>query len=429
MILKTYIFSYVSGNYQQYISDYSETFIRQNCIDSTEQHQIVVHRDGNLMYYTYVHKINASTAFGFSVVCGEICLNLKWLYEFLQMTLDNSAKKGILFAYDKTGAISQKITSFSTEAAEVDNVFRDIKAYLESISTYWEVLPPEDFSIPLTSKIRLAFSEDNKGKITESLRHYHNIVVTMENSAPSSFSKTVARLNSEKKELTVQKDKLESEIESLKRQKKQYRWIIFLSLLVAVALIAILAFNQNINELNYALHKRDVSIDSLTAIVANKNKIISNKEEVITRKDRELRHTKSELTAVQSSMNDLSQHTPLIVSEIAMRSGDEDYGETIYSLNTTYLYPRLKVYGLRDEKITLYVKLYTPRGLSTGSGTWQSPPGFSYKDEVTIQKNKQTMLYITGWGGKDKGHWPKGSYRIEIWYNNSCLKTKTFTIY
>lgn len=429
MIQKTYIFSYASGNYQQYISDHSETFIRQNCINSTEQHQIVVRRDGNLMYYTYVYKKNTSTALGLSVVCGEICLNLHWLYEFLLNTLDVSAQKGVLFAYDEKGAISQKVTNFSAEAAEVDNIFRTIKDYLEKRPSYWETLPPEDFSIPMTSKMTLAFSDDDNNKIIEALRHYHNVVVTMENTAPSSFSKTVARLNSEKEELTAQRNNLENEIESLKRQKKQYRWVISLSLLVAAALVAIVLFNQNVNNLNYTLNKKEATIDSLHTVISNKDNTISNQEEIISRKDRELKNTKSELASVQSSMNDLSQYTPLIVSDITMKNGGEDFGETIYSRNTTYLYPRLKVYGLVDRTITLYIKFYTPNGLSTGTGKWQSPPGYSYKDDVTVQKNRQTMLYPAGWGGKDKGHWQKGTYRIEIWHNNSCLKTKTFTIY
>ncbi len=429
MILKTYIFSYVSGNYQQYISDHSETFIRQNCIDSTEQHQIVVRRDGNLMYYTYVYKKNTSTALGFSVVCGEICLDLHWLYEFLHNTLDFSAQKGVLFAYDENGTISQKVTNFSAEAAEVDNIFRSIKDYLEKRPSYWESLPPEDFSIPMTSKMTLTFSDDDNDKVIEALRHYHNVIVTMENTAPSSFSKTVARLNSETKELTAIKNNLENEIESLKRQKKQYRWVISLSLLVAAALVVIALFNQNVNELNYTLNKREASIDSLHIVISHKNKTISDQEEIISRKDRELKNMKSELASVQSSLNDLSQYTPLIVSDITMKNEGENYGETIYSRNTTYLYPRLKVYGLRDQTITLYVKFYTPNGLSTGSGKWQSPPGYTYKNDVTIEKNRQTMLYMLGWGGKNKGHWQKGAYRIEIWYNNSCLKSKTFTIY
>ena len=148
MILKSYIFSYVSGNYQQYTSDHSEAFIKQCCIDCKDTHQIAIHRDGNLMYYSYFYKKNASSIYGLSVVCGEVCLNLKWLYEYLQKTLEASANKGVLFNYDKQGQIRKNVVSFATEAAEIDNIFRDIKDDLERRPLFWEQLPPEDLSVP-----------------------------------------------------------------------------------------------------------------------------------------------------------------------------------------------------------------------------------------------------------------------------------------
>lgn len=234
MILKNYIFSYVSGNYQQYTSDHSEAFLKPCCIDCKDTHQIAIHRDGNLMYYTYLYKKNASSIYGLSVVCGEVCLNLKWLYEYLQKMLESSANKGVLFNYDKQGQIRKNVVSFATEAAEIDNVFRDIKNDLERYPLYWEQLPPEDLSVPLTGKISLAFNDDDKAKITEALKHYHNVVVTMENTSPSSFSQTVLRLNSEKEQLLVQKNGLEREIEVLKRQKKQYKWVGILGIVVLI---------------------------------------------------------------------------------------------------------------------------------------------------------------------------------------------------
>ena len=334
MILKSYIFSYVSGNYQQYTSDHSEAFIKQCCIDCKDTHQIAIHRDGNLMYYSYFYKKNASSIYGLSVVCGEVCLNLKWLYEYLQKTLEASANKGVLFNYDKQGQIRKNVVSFATEAAEIDNIFRDIKDDLERRPLFWEQLPPEDLSVPLTSKIALAFNDDDKAKITEALRHYHNVVVTMENTLPSSFSQTVLRLNSEKEQLLVQKNGLEVEIEALKRQKKQYKWVIILSLLVAIGLIAIVSFNQNVNQLRGVIRSKDLSIDSLNVVVANKNQAITTQEEIINRKDRELRTIKTEKEGIQTELDEaksvldnVAQQTPVYICGIFTM-----YGITIITI-------------------------------------------------------------------------------------------------
>ncbi len=419
MILKSYIFSYVSGNYQQYTSDHSEAFIKQCCIYCKDTHQIAIHRDDNLMYYSYLYKKNASSIYGLSVVCGEVCLNLKWLYEYLQKTLEASANKGVLFNYDKQGQIRKNVVSFATEAAEIDNIFRDIKDDLERRPLFWEQLPPEDLSVPLTSKISLAFNDDDKAKITEALRHYHNVVVTMENTLPSSFSQTIVRLNAEKEQLLVQKNGLETEIGALKRQKKQYKWVIILSLLVAVGLIAIVFFNQNVNELRSVLSIRDVSIDSLNTVISNKNQAISTQEDIINRKD-------TELTKLKGVLDSISVRMPIFVSGMSVKNEGEDYGETIYSKNTTYIYPKLEGYGLIDGTIELFVKFYSPDGLRTYS---ESPSGYTYSDKISLNKHQNNTIFLSGYGNKAKGTWKSGSYRIEVWHDGKLLYEKNFTVY
>ena len=58
---------------------------------------------------------------------------------------------------------------------------------------------------------------------------------------------------------------------------------------------------------------------------------------------------------------------------------------------------------------------------------------FRLGEKVNYHKNRRTWLYNTyslnGWGNRNKGHWTSGTYRIEVWYENTCLKSKTFTIY
>ncbi len=290
---------------------------------------------------------------------------------------------------------------------------------------YWEQVSPEDLSIPLTSRITFAFNDD-KLKITEALRHYHNVIVTMENTIPSSFSQTVLRLNSEKEQLMIQKTELETKIELLKRQKKQYKWVIVLSLLVVVGLIAIISINQNINELHGVLSTRDISIDSLNNVVANKNQAISTRDNIISRKEKELNAAKSELNTVKGVLDSISSYMPFVVYELNVKNEGEEYGGTIYSKNTTYIYPKLETYGLTDGTIELFVKFYSPDGFQTYS---ESPPGYTYSDKVTLNKHQNNTLVLSGYGDKTKGNWKSGSYRIEIWYESRCLYEKKFTIY
>ncbi len=415
MVLKIYLFSQVSGNYQQYAVDHSETFLKQFCKNCFALNQIAIHRDGNLMYYAYAYRKTKSEIYGVCIVCGEICLNLQWLYEYFQKVLEASAYKGVLFCFDEHGKIRKNVEKFSSEAAEVDSLFCEIKGYVNKWQSYWEVLPSEDFSIPIESKISFAFDEEAKDKITDAIRHYHNVIVTMKNTAPSSFAKTIERLNSEKVQLQKERETLKNSIESLSKQKKQYRWVIVLSMLVVAGLIAILLFNRNVNELRNELMKREYSVDSLRSVVTNRDSVIYTQK-------KDLKHT-------QSILDTFALYMPILVSDMEVKNGNENYGGRIYSDRTTYIHPKLTVYSLIDGIVNLYVKFYTPNGLLTSSKADMSLTGYSYKDNVVLNKNQSTTVYLLGWGGDDRGHWNKGAYRIEVWYNNACIKAKTFYIY
>lgn len=457
MILKSYIFSLISDSYQQYTSDHTETFLKYYCKNCQDEHQITIHRDGNLMYYSYLFKSGNSETYGLCSTCGEVCLNLQWLLEFYKKTIEEASAKGILFSFDNSGRIHKQASSFSSEAAEADNLFRYIKEYLESQPQYWEKLPPEDLSVPLDSSIRFSLKEDQSKEIIEATRHYHNIVITSENTVPSSFSETVRRLNSEKSQLAEKKNALESEINILKRQKKQYKLVILLSMMLAVGILAIIIFTQNVNELQDTVQdkeqaitslnsdisnfqslvdKRDSKIKSLNNQISSKNKKINEQEQLIWEKDSILNQRDYELAMAISELNDLKktsatakdipQNMQLFVSDISLRSGEGKYGGPIYSSNTSYIYTRLEIIGLKTGTVDLYVKFFAPYGLSTGK---DSPSGYSYKSTVKIKKAEQSTVYIDGWGRAEKGLWESGKYRIEIWNNGICLIEKTFTVY
>lgn len=123
---------------------------------------------------------------------------------------------------------------------------------------------------------------------------------------------------------------------------------------------------------------------------------------------------------------------PLSISKIEVGNVYKDgtieteYGATLYDENTMYLKPRITYSGNKSGSVSLKVKFYTADGdLSTSS---QSPTGFSYEKSVFIDKGNGNVIELSGWGGEDKGHWKAGTYRIEIWYENTCLKKQEFEV-
>lgn len=145
---------------------------------------------------------------------------------------------------------------------------------------------------------------------------------------------------------------------------------------------------------------------------------------------RERDNTRTELTNLKDKV---SNTFPLIINDIEISNvyynGDvqTNYGNAIYSSYTMYLQPRIKYTGLDVGGKTIKVKWYKPDGTISRGDT--SPYGFSQSQTIYLQSGNNNLCELFGWGSSTMGHWGKGTYRIEIWYESSCLKAKTFTIY
>lgn len=170
--------------------------------------------------------------------------------------------------------------------------------------------------------------------------------------------------------------------------------------------------------------------ETLSSKIISKNREVSTLGHKNTTLLEEKRKAEEALAALKSK---IGNSYPLIIYDILIANVsyegevEANYGNTIYSSNTMYLKPKIKYYGIDSGYKTLKVKWIRPDG-SMSSGT-SSPYGFSQSSSNYISSGSDNSLELGGWGNSNKGHWSSGTYRIEIWYDNACLKSKSFTIY
>ncbi|MBR1594255.1 MAG: DUF4339 domain-containing protein [Alloprevotella sp.] len=123
---------------------------------------------------------------------------------------------------------------------------------------------------------------------------------------------------------------------------------------------------------------------------------------------------------------------PLVITDVEIANVEKDgtvvtdYGGNIYSWETYYIRPRIKYEGLvAGDAVTIEMRFYTPSGtLSRGSA---SPDGCTLKEVTTIWQESGELEFL-GWGSQNRGNWPAGTYRMEFWVGDVCLKTHTFKI-
>ncbi|MEZ3591332.1 MAG: hypothetical protein K1V84_09885 [Muribaculaceae bacterium] len=202
-------------------------------------------------------------------------------------------------------------------------------------------------------------------------------------------------------------------------------WVAILILIIGVIVFGVLYSNAmsdyrwQVSQTNSMERKYNESQEHVSSLESEKSSLESAKESA-----------EEALSMLKQKVGD---SYPIIISDIEIANSykggsiETDFGNTIYSSNTMYLKPRITYYGISSGTKTLKVKWFKPDGsISTGTS---SPYGFSQSDSHYIYSGADNTITMSGWGNENKGHWRAGTYRIEIWYGNICLKSKTFTIY
>lgn len=202
---------------------------------------------------------------------------------------------------------------------------------------------------------------------------------------------------------------------------KVRRWpfVLALSLVSTIAIVLLVLY---ITESHSKNRYRRTSMRQSTEISSLYNKLETAEEKIES--------SKSELSEFKS---EIGETFPMIITSIDIGNVDYEnnmltnYGSAIYSYKTRYLKPRIKYTGIKSGTVTLKVKWRNSSGgLRQGSN---SPSDASFTQDVYISQGKNNTFYFTGWGNNNDGNWSAGTYYVEIWYKDVCLKSRRVTIY
>ncbi len=429
-----YFFGNFTAGYSQYPDDYTRaTFYRFDEL-ATAPTQLLIHRDRNIMYYAYVRRFpETGQWFGCCVVLNGIMLtSIHRLFEIFEGFVAYISAAGLLLKYSDTGELTAAVPTLDDDEEQIHKATRILSESLDIMELGEKRLPPEKFGISVDSVKVFDESEDTK-RIINAIADYSYTVILKDSDykhlSEQGHSSTLHSLNERNRDLTVQCEELRAYVDSLARQKKQYKRVIGLSIAVVVCAVGLFFLKHNLSTTQDALSVANADIarqsNDIRTLNDTINQLHSNLKATVSAKDK--------LQNEFSSFKNLCESTfPLIITNIEVancyRGGEIEtaFGSSIYSSSTMFLTPRITYTGVKTgESVTLKVKLYTPRGLSTSSG---GSSAYSFSESVYISNGSNTKTF-QGWGGNSYGHFSSGSYRFEIWYENTCLRAKTFTIY
>lgn len=468
---EVYIFGNFASGYSQYPDDYMSEVLQGIGKTRSSESELIYQRRGSLTYYTYVRTIDKQQNNYIGLCCvfnGVLIKDISSLFSVFEEVINFIVLKGEVLEFTDEGRITTKINYLHQHKEELIRISDYLNIQLVQLAKSSTKLPPENYSISSEEWKKYLYTETES--INSAVLSYPNIKVikgeNYDNEGMTSYSMKLYNLNQEKKKALEIVENQKQTISELNKKQKNYKLVIWLIVIIFIGLIVGINF---ISDKNRLISELKDYVESLEHDITIKKETIEIQDSTILKKEQDIRdknyeiyvlnedlykykdslfysrdtvaqlklkeqEARREIDELRSSFKsgDVPEGIPLYIKRIDManvyRGGEFEtsYGKNIYSSNTMYLKPRISYIGIDTYKeVELMVKLYGPGGLSTGSS---SPKGGSYSNSFKVYSGENSYE-LSGWGGSKKGNYQKGQYRIEIWYKNICLKSKTFTIY
>lgn len=407
-----YVFGNLLEGFTQYPQDeYVNTIVTKMVENMSSPSQIVIHREESLIYYAYIRQLDINGGYiGFCIQLNSFAIsNVNVLFLMFEILVSKLVEKGKIIQFDNSGRIKPNIANLFEHLDVVDYIEIEITNGVKIQQVILEKLPPIDNSGAgrMVKRFPIGFDE---AQITHSSFCNEYIYIEKKTSFNTSrmnqYKNILARLNAENEKLKVENIKLN-------QKKSKLGYVVALVVIVLCCIVGLVFQDAIINTKEDCINKQKLAY----------NDSIKNLEEKV-------KFANKELDLLSASVSTIY---PIIIKEIKIGNVDKDskiqtsYGGRLEEYNTMYLQPRIVYTGLTSGNKTFKIKWYKPDG--TISHGVSSPSGFSQSKSVNVLKGENHSFEFSGWGNASPGHWRSGTYRIEIWYENTCLKSKTFTIY
>lgn len=310
MILKAHFFYKKGSTITLYPTDSHVSTIATKAYNLMKtDNQVVVHRDGGLIYYFFLRRVvQGIIGIGFS--SGELCTSIKALFDRFNSCVENFTQRGILFCYNNDGDVSVTPNG-ETDISEINAMLSWLKNHPNEKET-WEQLPPEDYSLPKDSTIFYNLEESEESTIIEATRHYGNIVVTLNNPIATSYSEIVKRLSSEKENLIKERDEITEQFDKLKRQKKQYEAVIGLAIAMFIGAVIFIAI---ISDKNTKIENQIATIQNNEETITNQGNTISSQTHTINEQSQSISRLENRIANLENEKDELQVELSSFISD------------------------------------------------------------------------------------------------------------------
>lgn len=157
-----YVFGKFGKEYTQYPNDYTKNVYQKFLHGASAQSQMIIHRDGDLMYYGYIRHLDTDGHFiGFSVVLnGVMVCNTDVLFEIFEFAVSELISRNEILTLSYDNVLLPCIEQLSEKAEEVERISVIIQDQLVELESDMSRLPTATVGPASNSYIKYKYGDD-----------------------------------------------------------------------------------------------------------------------------------------------------------------------------------------------------------------------------------------------------------------------------
>lgn len=234
-----YIFGNLSSGYAQYPNDDATASIFKGVYaNARAMTQIAVHRQGPLMYYCYLRKLQGEQYIGISAVINNLMMtDMTGLFALFENAIAKLAEAGFLIKYDDFGNLVGNVKQLYQDQEEIQFVTDTLRRGFEHLVPSARELPAVNYGVASDSAKAFSCDDDIDDILRSSSTNAYTFIYKDRNfdtSEMSDYRSTLSRVSQQRNAYAQQLRSAKTEIVKLKAQKRNIGMVSLLGVIAVV---------------------------------------------------------------------------------------------------------------------------------------------------------------------------------------------------
>lgn len=324
MNCSVYLFGNLGNGYTAYLNDYTRSLHEAAYSHCRSQILIYIHRDGDLIHYSYVKPLKGASYFGISLVFNSYqAIDISFLVDIFESSFSDIVLRGEIIKFDDKGAIIPTVSDINTKKEEVIRIVDRIRSQIVIANDKFIKLPLLNYATSTNEILSLSINDGNDA-VNRAIKNYHNISVYLGANIAllNGYATTLKNLSKKNQDLSKEISDTQIKLKNVEAQKKRTTIVAFL--IIAILIIAGLGYSyyQSSTRLGLELDQTRQDLEMTQNELSQARSDINEKNQTILAANRDIAALKNDITDLQEDIEKKSKMIAQLNSTISSKDSE-----------------------------------------------------------------------------------------------------------